>query len=714
MSLTSSQTKRHAQGSRGFRRSLGALMSLVSRLRPGLGLSVALTVISALTIITFRKQLFDHWTFPWDFVGAYSATPAFVAATIGHGHFLSWSPFVASGFPVDVDPQAGIYFPGWWLLGALHIPLTLRALTTVQVFHVLFGSAGVLFLAKARRLGWSWAMVAAVAYLFFGGFYGEAEHSDIVRGFAYLPWLLWALTPQIGGGRWLRIGVIPPLAWLIASGAYPGELVSFAITGLVYLSCSLWISGRETWSRYKVALLFAAIAACGVCIAVLLPYLRAEHAHELVRVMVPTAAVRAGAAISLRDLAGLYLNNFAWTSDGTVTSWAVGIPVLIGLACARKTTLVRQAPLIAVGVVALLLGMTPKIGVIGRGMVSLDPLFSSRFPAADYKAVVAIALIVVSVDAWSQLTSRSLSFSLAPVLMGGVLFTSALLVPATYGKPTYEMWLLILTIACCLLLVAMRLSPRLLVCLLVVVVAVDGTREIHDYRLLGHISPWKTPPSETALYRARDVYVRKLPELLEQTPSSRVARVAPYASFASAPTGTDPDASGWMADGYHLNDYGGTIERVLWKAEHNPALLKLLLAPWSGYTFPCDVVGCDSGAVHLPAPATWRTSSIVHTLAYSAKGIVYSVNTSKPVLLVENELALNGWHTSAKQVSLVDAKIPLRTWRLSPGDYQFTATFREPGRTLQEIAVLLALAFWSGCILALRRTRTVVDEDLLR
>jgi hypothetical protein len=100
--------------------------------------------------------------------------------------------------------------------------LNLTALTGVQVAHVCFGGLGVLAFARSRRLGWSWATLAAVAYLFFGGFYGEAEHADIVRGFSYLPWLTWTLTPPSTGRPWTRLALLPPLAWVIATGACGG------------------------------------------------------------------------------------------------------------------------------------------------------------------------------------------------------------------------------------------------------------------------------------------------------------------------------------------------------------------------------------------------------------------------------------------------------------------------------------------------------------
>lgn len=659
-------------------------------------------LLAAVTVVVFRREIFDHWTFPWDFVGGYTATPAFVAASIGSGHIFSWSPFVASGFPVAVDPQAGMYFPGWWLLGGLGIPATLRVLTVVQVAHVLFGATGVLALARARRMRWSLAAIAALAFLFFGGFYGDSEHADIVRGLSYLPWLLWSLTPSTDDGGWPRLIALPPLAWLIVTGAYPGQSVSFAIIGLVYLLVSLRVDSQCIWRRYRMSLLLAVASCIAVSVAVLAPYLLAELAHELHRVYEPTAPVRASESIAPLDMLGLYLNNFAWTPDGTITSWAIGVPVLIGLAGVNREVLRRQAPLAFVGVAALALAMTPKIGFVGRAMASVRPLFPSRFPASDYKAAVAVALVVLAAEGWGQLSRHRRRMAWKAVLAGCALIAGAALAPATYARPTQELWLVVVVIVAGVVLTLVRLPWRVLVGLLAILIIVDGVREINDYRYLGRISPWQTPPAELALYRTRDAFVHELLAHLAEAPATRPARVAPWAPISQVPTGTPPDASGWVAEGYHMTDYSGTIERVRWEAEHNPTWSRLLLEPWHGYTFLCARVGCH-GSVHLPSPATWRPSTAVHTVAYGMEDVVYSVDVSQPVLMVENELAIHGWRANSSKVRVVAAGIPFRAWRLSPGDYQFTASYHERGRLLQELMTLAALLAWAVCAFTLRR-----------
>ena len=667
--------------------------------------ALAVTGLLLLTVAVFTRQLFGHWSFPWDFLGTYTATPPFVATTIGTGHPVSFSPFVAGGLPVDVYPQAEIYFPVWWLFGALGVPLTLGTLTSIQVAHVFIGSLGVLMLARVRRVAWAWATVAAVAYLFFGGFYGEAEHADYFRGFSYLPWLLWTLTPPTEDGRWIRLAALPVMAWLIASGAYPGQLASFGITGLVYAGLALRESGPVVWRRYRYALLLAACAAAAVSIAIVLPYLIADHAHDLYRPSPPTASVRAGESLSPLDLLGLYLNNFAWTFDGSVTAWAVTVPVLAGLAFVRLNVLRRQLPLVVFGAVALALAMTPRIGPVGKAMVATTQLFPSRFPAADYKAAVAIALVVLSADAWREFSNRRRGVVGAAVL-AGCLLAGALLAPATYAQPTRHLWLVVAVIVATLLVAIVRVRPGVLVCLVIALIIVDGVREIHDYRLLGRLSPWQAPPSAVAPFRARDWYVRHLSVVLYQAVPTRPARVAAYLPINRAAEGSVQDSSGWIADGYHVSDYGGTVERVRWDAENNPVWSALMAKAWHAYVFPCASVGCSGGAVRLPPPLRWRPNPRVQTLSYGVHGIVYDVDVSQPVLMVENELALRGWQSNTSKARIVRAGIPLRTWRLSPGHYQFTASYHEPGRAPQELAAIIALVAWIACAVTLGRQAT--------
>ena len=76
------------------------------------------------------------------------------------------------------------------------------------------------------------------------------------------------------------------------------------------------------------------------------------------------------------------------------------------------------------------------------------------------------------------------------------------------------------------------------------------------------------PPNCTCLlHPIATSYVRELPKLLASAPLNiRPARV-PAAATA------EPNASGWVADAYHLADYDPTLERPLWQAEHDAGMV---------------------------------------------------------------------------------------------------------------------------------------------
>jgi hypothetical protein len=273
----------------------------------------------------------------------------------------------------------------------------------------------------------------------------------------------------------------------------------------------------------------------------------------------------------------------------------------------------------------------------------------------------------------------------------------ALLAPATHAQPTRTPALVAAIVIATVGLALWRPRPTVLAGALLALVVVDGAREISDYRQASGVQPWRISPGSAAWARARDPYVRRLALTLSRPPPVRPARLPPNAPLARFVTGTEPDASGWVGDGYRLTDYGSTIERVRWQAEHDPTWSALLLAPWHGWTFSCASVGCADGRVRLPAPSGWSPDPRVRTTSYGPQRIVYEVALPHAALMVENELAIRGWHADRPGVRTVDAGIPLRTWRLPAGRYRFSASYQQPDQTGQLVATVVALVAWAAC-----------------
>jgi hypothetical protein len=281
--------------------------------------------------------------------------------------------------------------------------------------------------------------------------------------------------------------------------------------------------------------------------------------------------------------------------------------------------------------------------------------------------------------------------------VGALLVGGAVLAPSTDAQPTRTLVLVVAVAAACVALALWRPASSVLVGALLVLIVIDGARELNDYRSHQGRQPWALPPSEARLV-GTDNSVRQLPFTLSHPPPARPPRVAPVYALSTYPTGTDPDTAGWVGAGYHLTDYGSTIETARWRAEHNRRWVSLLLAPWLAFTWSCAEVGCTSGRVHLPLLSTWKSNPAVQTLSYGAQRIVYSVYLAEPELMVENELAIRGWRADRPGVRVVDAGIPLRAWRLPAGRYVFTANYTQPGQLGQLVAVFVALVAWLAAV----------------
>ena len=71
-------------------------------------------------------------------------------------------------------------------------------------------------------------MLAATATILSGSFFSNAQHVDIVRGAAMLPWMVLAVDWCMSRRHPLSIAVLALLAWQFLVGAYPGQIVALA------------------------------------------------------------------------------------------------------------------------------------------------------------------------------------------------------------------------------------------------------------------------------------------------------------------------------------------------------------------------------------------------------------------------------------------------------------------------------------------------------
>ena len=186
-------------------------------------------------------QTFVYWeyysgamTAPWDFFGTYNAEAFAWWHDGSFFHPSQWMPYQWGGYPAAASLQNS----GWYLpvgIVASLVPFTIHAASALQAFHVAWGAIGLYWLTRRWGQGRASALFGLVAYSFAVGFFSNAQHVDIVRAFAWVPWLLLCVSPQ---WHWRRAWGIPLAAlifWQAAISSYPGVLALLAYGILVWV-----------------------------------------------------------------------------------------------------------------------------------------------------------------------------------------------------------------------------------------------------------------------------------------------------------------------------------------------------------------------------------------------------------------------------------------------------------------------------------------------
>ena len=646
---------------------------------------------------------FFPWAFcgriaPWDFQGVSAVGPVFVSESIASGNWPTWSSFVGGGIPLSSFLGAELFFPLWWVTGILDFPLTLNTLAKIQILFVVGGSLGYVALFRARSIGWRWAFAAGVAFTFFGGNFAEASHSGAVRGFALVPWLLWSLTAPQKGESWRRLLWTPIWVWFLASGIYPAFLPTLAILGSLYLIIELF-QNREQISRKLVTILgFSALSSALITLASWSIYLSHDSAGLLYRPHPPTVQIRSGTSIQAFDIFGLFLDPWALRSDGTIHSWGVGIPILLGLGGVTSLLVKKHASIAVVGIGALFLAVIPQYEPIGRLMVDqLSFLFPTRFVAMDVKSIAALAIIFFSVLGWREILERELDRRVA---VRAITVFLIWLVWFAWGyverdpTPSLRMLLLVLTLTLSLVEVAFRkpaLSKNLLVVALLFLIVAEGVRTT---AIMYHNNGTHAWHGEMSSDDPRNAAAASLDELLNNPPAQRPARIPPSVDPQKRAHGTPRDGTGLIGLGYNVSNYGGYMTTAYWEMVNDPASLERFLLPWTPWTIDCLHPDCSDIST-LGALETWTESSQILTTRYGQESIDYKVNFDTPVIFIENEINFPGWTSSDERVTSFEHTGSFRAWRVEAGTYNFTASYQSSEARKQLISFSIGILLWA-------------------
>ena len=659
--------------------------------------SLAVVAMGVLATAAFSPWVFCGAIAPWDFLGVSATAPVFTAQSIAAGNWPTWTSFVAGGLPMTSDTGGELFFPLWWIAGLVDLDLTVNTLAHIQVLFVFGGALGYVALLRARSIDWRWALLAGTAFTFFGGNFAEASHSGAVRGFALVPWVLWSLTIPPRGRPWLRFAVLPAWMWFLATGAYPAFVPTMAMLGAAYLACELF-QHRDRVTRRLVVM----FAATGTATALIVygawsAYLEHDALGLLYRPNPPTIRNRAQTSLSALDAFGLYLDPWALRTDGTVHSWGVGIPILLGLAGVTGVLLKRHASVAVAGVGALALGTLPHVDRVGSLMVDeLSFLFPARFVAMDTKSVAALAIFFFSILGWREMLEhrrdRRVAVRLGAFLLLWLLWLAFSVVER---DPTPSVRMLVAVVVATVLLAEVatrfpKLPAALLVGVLAVLVVGEGFRMSRTMYHDNGTHAWNVQVPDDY---PRDVAAAALDELLTTPPATRPERIPPTVDPAKRAHGTPRDALGFVGLGYNVANYGGFMTTAYWEMVNDPEARERFELEWTPWVLPCSLPDCTD-VTELGDPAGWASTSAIYTTRYGQESVDYVVELSAPTVLIENEINFPGWVADDDRVTPLEHDGVFRAWRLEPGTYEFTARYGAPEARRQLLLFVLGLTIW--------------------
>jgi len=352
--------------------------------------AVALGVQAA----AFWGYLSGRTTPSWDFLGPYgpSAYGFWNSGTFFHPQ--QWETLLWNGFPTAAAVQNSAYYLPVAIANEM-TPYTPYVAAVLSAMHASLGMLGAYVLC--RRLGQSHlpALLVSVGYFFGPGFFNGASHVDILRGWAWLPWLLLLASPLWPWKRWWAAPLGAVMIWQILTGVYPGFLAACGYAVGVWVV--VWCTRLRHWQARRVFVVRLGLTAL---IGGLLSAVK----------WVPALLLSTGPATSdvmtfdLGKLGSIFLpyGDLTIAGDKAMASFFIPAACLVLALSVRAKPALR--PMLGLLVVAALLGL-PTLPTY-KWAHHLPLLDLGRFHLNDFRAFLVLGILLCAGAAADQMWAR--------------------------------------------------------------------------------------------------------------------------------------------------------------------------------------------------------------------------------------------------------------------------------------------------------------------
>lgn len=640
-------------------------------------------LIAGLEAVTFGLYFVGLSVPPWDFFGSYN-TDAYLWWSRG-GFFapVDWIPTLWAGYPAAVVLQNS----AWYLpvgIAAAFGPFTLHSAAIVQAFHVAFGAVGAYLLI--RRMGGSFppALLAATAWFYAVGIYSNAEHVDIVRGYAWMPWLLLVVSPLWPWRHWWAIPTATILLWQAATGVYPGVLIAAAYV-LPFWAVAAFFIWRRQVAPAVVGIAVSALGAALLSGPRLLPFLMQSTG---------TATTPDASQFSLWILGTVAFGYGSpdLPNDISMRSFFVPATVLV-LACfARRRSRFTHAA-VALIVPAFCLGM-PFLPWFDAAQ-ALPGMSLSRFSMSDFKPFLILGILLLGI-AGAYGVTRAVARGRLPRagLASAIALLGALALIGLLGPFSFVDWVPPLALAALVLtgvILAVRRPSRRRTRAVWVAVALTAVSGLMWAAITAET--WQTWRAASERHRygstVDELIASAGPDPGERRPGRETPGLAWTADELGSRTWNGAAYANDLAVGGNVNirstaTFGALSHALDPETDGSGDVMDFLaasgrLATSTGASVGTSALGgCGrDGADCGPAVATAD--------GYRPGAFSFSVSSPQPLTAVLNEAYYPGWSARACDGECAVIRVGpspegLAEIALPSGDYRLSIEYRTPGR----------------------------------
>lgn len=659
----------------------------------------AVASLVAVNFVVFGAHYKGEVDFPWDFPLSYYAFTAYWTTAVGEGIRPEWMPFQQMGYPFLANLQTGIGYPPFWVFPIADIPYTMHAAVVFQVLHVLWGAIGAYWLGRLLFGAGVPALFLGLCYHFFGGFYTNAQHPDIVRAFAWLPWLIYAVHMHAGQRRLEPRNLALPFVVALTIGAsYPGNIASHLLVAGFYV-VALFLR-RD---RPAIWLLPASLGLVLVGVGLCMPFLGPGW---MFKGLLTRATSTIGPRMNwpLANWAYLVLpwrRETPFVHDMSMLSAFVPVPVLVYLAVLRGREVRSYLPWLVMLILclAMLPGDASSIAVsLQRGVPILG---LSRFASSDYRAPLALALCVLATASFHAVVIEpgraENRFPRARMWIPIAIFFFFVTGQVGWRVPLDDLVVLGLglagsVISLRLAYVAGMAARGTWLAATLALVVFSGYSVVSVSRFT-----WSDQPASAWYEGAIGVSPDRLEPVARRLTHPAVIRPARHDVRAASGF----PWRGYLDGSYQMWDYTGTAFSAHTRLRSDPTLHTWMSKGWETRVIPFargDSARCASLKHEIvSAPSDRRIRSV----RYGLNDVELEVRLDEPALVAENESYFPGWAAElvvpgrrARRIVPEPVCEGVRTWRLPAGDYRLHLRYTTPYLRESSIAGLGVLVVY--------------------